>query len=194
MYASREDFFKRVASFFAVNSFEYHEIMRAHDFVEKIFEGDFREDDSPYIEHLRGTALIVLYSGATDHKVIIAALLHDVLENHPEKCSPKKIKKEFGARVVFLVKFVTKPLVSDYPIKEERDHVFHCRFCFATSETILLKLGDRLHNVLTLGDCLPDKRRRTIKDTWRYYVPFAEERGILYEELKEALIKAEKMK
>lgn len=194
VYVSREDFFKRIASFFAVNSFEYREITCAHDFVEKIFEGDFREDDSPYVEHLRGTALIVLCWDTVSYHVVVAALLHDVVENHPEKCSLKRIKKEFGARVAFLVKYVTKPTESEYSTKEERDHVYHCRFCFATIETILLKLADRLHNVLTLGACPPDKRQRTIRDTWRYYMPFAEEWGILYEELKEALIKAEKMK
>lgn len=194
VYVSREDFFKRVTSFFAVNNLAYREILRAHDFAEKIFEGDFREDDSPYIEHLRGTALIVLYFEVVDYEVIVAGLLHDVLENHPEKCSLKRIKREFGSRVAFLVKYVTKPSLSDYLTKDERDHVYHCRFCFALREVILLKLADRLHNILTLGACDPKKRQRKIDETRRYYMPFADEHRILYEELNEALLRVEQMK
>lgn len=193
MSENRESFFKRIARLFPTLSQQYQAILRAYDAAEEAFKDDVREEGVQYFEHLRGVALILLYLRVSDHELIIAALLHDILEDHPELWPLERIRREFGEQVALLVEYLTKPSESEYATKEERDHVYHCRFCIAPREFFLIKLADRLHNILTLAACSPEKRRRKIEETWRYYMPFAEEHFILYYELEEALMRAEQM-
>ena len=193
MSENRDSFFKRIARLFPTLSPQYQAIEKAYKAAKDAFHDDVREDGVRYFEHLRGVALILLYLRVSDHELIIAALLHDILEDHPELWPLERIRKEFGERVALLVEYLTKPPESEYSTKEERDHVYHCRFCIAPREFFLIKLADRLHNILTLAACTPEKRRRKIEETWRYYMPFAEENFILYYELEEALMRAEQM-
>lgn len=190
---NRESFFKRIALIFPTLDPRYKAIEKAYKDAKDAFREDIREGGVRYFEHLRGVALILLYLRVTDYELIIAALLHDIVEDHPEIWSLERVRREFGERVALLVEYLTKPPESEYRTKEDRDHVYHCRFCIAPRDFFLIKLADRLHNVLTLDSCSPEKRQRKIIETWRYYMPFAEEHFILYYELEEALMLAEKM-
>jgi (p)ppGpp synthase/HD superfamily hydrolase len=57
----------------------------------------------------------------------------------------------------------------------------------AGSEFFLIKLPDRLHNLVTLWDCAESKRERKITETELFYLPFAEQHGILIHELEESI-------
>lgn len=184
---NRETFFKRIAEFYPRLDHRYISIERAYNIAKEAFHEDKRDDGERYFEHLRAVALIVLYLRVTDYEMIIAALLHDIVEDHPKEWPIERVEKEFGRRVAWLVQYCTKPSLEECGSKEEQDRIYHRRFIEATREFFLIKLADRLHNVLTLGTCKLEKRKRKVAETEQFYMPHAEKHFILYYELKEAL-------
>lgn len=185
---NRESFFKRISEFFPSLDPRYIAIERAYNIVKEAFREDKRDDGVRYFEHLRAVALIVLYMRVVDFEIIIAALLHDLFEDHPEKWPIERIRKEFGDRVALLVQYCSKPQLEECGgSKDEQDRIYHRRFTQAMRDFFLIKLADRLHNVLTLGTCKLEKRVRKVAETWQHYMPHAEKHFILYYELKEAL-------
>ncbi len=194
---NRESFFKEIAQLFPTLSKEYKAIKEAYEVAELTFLDKKREDNiTPYFNHLHYAALIVLYLQVTDHEVIIFTLLHDICEDYPKLWPLSRLKEKFGERVAYLVECGTKPPIkkdaSDEE-KKERDHRHYCRFCHHPREFFIGILSERLHNVLTLGACSPEKRKRKIDETRRYYMPFAADHIILFRELKEALENAERL-
>jgi len=193
--ADRESFFKRIALFLPTMDDRYQLIKKAYDVAEKEFENRFRDNGDRYFEHLRAVALILIdYLRIKDHNLIVAALLHDIVEDIPE-WTIKRVKLEFGVEVAKLVEWLTKP-AQEFPQKEERDKAYHKRFDSAPREFFLIKLPDRLHNMITLwgikGKDYQEKKARKIEETKRYYLPFAERHLILLHELEEAIENLEK--
>lgn len=184
---NRESFFKRIAEFYPSLDPRYKDIERAYKAAKGAFREDKREDGVRYFEHLRAVALIVLYLRVTSHHLIIAALLHDIVEDHPEKWPIERVVDEFGIEVARIVQYCSKPPLTDCATKEEQDRIFHRCFIQGPREFFQIKLPDRLHNTITLNSCSLEKRRRKVAETWQFYMPYAEKHGILYYELKEAL-------
>lgn len=184
---NRETFFARIALFFPVLDYRYKEIERAYNLVKEEFRDIMREDGQRYFEHLRAVALIlIVHLRVKDYRLIIAALLHDLVEDRPERWTIQRVRAEFGDEVALLVDFLTKherPGMTD----EECVDAYHRRFRFAPRGFFLIKLADRLHNLITLWACSPEKRRRKIAETRDHYLFWAEEHCILIHEIEGAI-------
>lgn len=191
---NRESFFDRIALFLPRSDPRFKSIERAYDVAKDAFRGKFRDNcEERYFEHLRAVALILVeYLRVKDHELIIAALIHDIVEDIPY-WTIERVRLEFGDRVAYLVDYMSKPALKNYTSKVLRNRAYHDRFAFAPREFFLLKLADRLHNVITLAGCAPEKRRRKIEETKLHYLPYAEIHLILLHELEEAIAWAESL-
>lgn len=183
----RKSFFRRIALHYPTLDWRYKLIEQAYNDAKDAFRGKLRDDkQTRYFEHIRAVALIVLeYLRISDHEIIIAALLHDIVEDVPA-WTIERVRLKYGDRVAMLVEYLTKPH-REYPNKIERERVYHTRFEAAPREFFFIKLADRLHNMLTLYSCPEEKRRRKIEETRRYYLPHAWKHLILAHEIEWAL-------
>jgi guanosine-3',5'-bis(diphosphate) 3'-pyrophosphohydrolase len=189
---NRETFFRRISFFFPTTDWRYRLILKAYDTAKDAFRGKYRDDGKTrYFEHIRAVALILLdYLRVRDYRLIVAALLHDIVEDIPS-WTIERVEVEFGLEVALLVEYMTKPSVSSKD-KSESDDIYNSRFRFAPRSFFLLKLADRLHNLLTLWNCTKEKRTRKIEETKKYYLPYAEQHFILYYEILDAIDMLEK--
>lgn len=132
-----------------------------------------RESGERYFEHPRATAIILADElGITDIELIIAALLHDMLEDS-FLLTPWRIKLIFGDRVSSLVSAMTKPNKNDARFNSdgERNSFYFQQLKKAGSDAKILKLADRLHNLRTLDSCLLEKRQRKAKEVKIFSLP-----------------------
>ena len=145
----------------------------AYDMAKYGHRNQFRESGARYFEHLRATAIILVDEfGITDVELIIAALLHDMLEDS-FLLTPERIRITFGDRVSMLVATVSKPKKGDPRFKSdsERHKWYFEQIANSCVEAKLLKLADRLQNVRTLGSCSLEKQKRKIVETREVYIP-----------------------
>lgn len=182
---NRATFFARIAQIYPTRDPRYKEIERAYNAAKDAFRGKNREGGERYFEHLRAVALIlIVYLRIKDHRIICAALLHDVVEDI-EHWTIARVAAEFGDYVALLVEYLTKPPLELYGgSKALRDKAYHDRFDSAPREFFLIKLADRLHNLITLGACSAEKRARKIEETKLHYLPYAERELILLHEIE----------
>ena len=188
-HPDRQSFFNRVNQLYPPGSNEQQLIARAYDTAKDAFRHEKREGTGErYFEHLRSVALIVMrYLRITDHEIIAAALLHDLLEDIPE-WTHERLAFNFTPRVANLVWWVTKPSADRYDgDKEARNRSYHRQLWRAPREAILIKMPDRLHNLITLWDVDEAKQRRKVQETQDFYLPLAEENTLLIQELEDAL-------
>jgi guanosine-3',5'-bis(diphosphate) 3'-pyrophosphohydrolase len=114
-----------------------------------------------------------------DAESIVAALLHDVIEDTPT--AKHQIAQEFGERVAELVDGVSKLDQINFDNKAEAAAASFRKMIMAMVKDIrvmLIKLADRLHNMRTLGVMPPHKRRRIARETLEIYAPIAMRLGI----------------
>lgn len=145
----------------------------AHDLAEFGHSQQFRDSGEKYFTHVRATAIILVDElQITDVDLIIAALLHDMLEDN-HLLTSERIRLVFGDRVSMFVSTMTKPKKSDPRFDSDRErHLWYFEQIKSTSPEIkLLKLADRLQNMRTLGYCDPEKQNRKIVETIEVYVP-----------------------
>jgi GTP pyrophosphokinase len=189
---TRQHFFGRIACFLPNRDPRYREIERAYEFAKDAFREVYRDDGNRYFEHLRATALIVVeYLRVRDYKLIVGALLHDIVEDKDE-WTIERVHREFGHEVALLVQYLTMPSPEELLNCHSREYVYHERLAFAPREFFLIKLPDRLHNILTLDGRPKEKRVAKIEETRRHYMQYAERHNILIHELEHALLLAEK--
>jgi len=188
----REKFFRRIRGYFATLDARYIAIEKAYDDAKDAFREKYRESGERYFEHIRAVALILIdHLRVKDYELIIAALLHDIVEDIPSWTIPR-IRHEYGDTVAYYVELLTKPPLEYFDGDEAaRDEAYHKRFLLAPRAFFLIKLADRLHNVMTLWDSKPEKRQRKILETKLYYMHFAETHFILLHELEAALLELE---
>lgn len=161
------------------------DIERAYQLAERAHEGQMRSSGDPYITHPVAAAHI-LADLHLDHQTIMAALMHDVIEDCD--VSKQDISGEFGETVADLVEGVSKLTQIDFQSKEQAQAENFRKMMMAMTQdirVILIKLADRLHNMQTLGALRPDKRRRIARETLEIYAPIANRLGIY--RLKEQL-------
>lgn len=188
---SRRVFFKRISLFLPEGDPRYKKIKKAYDYAESASDGKLRESGERSFSHSRATALILIsYLKVRDHRLIIAALLHDLVEDYPE-WTVGMIEQKFGKYVAILIDYLTKPPRGRFASKELCNRAYRLQFRFAPRVFFLVKLSDRLHNILTLGACSRMKQIRQIKETRLYYLLYAKKYNILVRELEEALSQAE---
>lgn len=145
----------------------------AYDMAKYGHRNQFREGGERYFEHVRSTAIILIDElGITDVEMIIAALLHDILEDS-FLLTRERIKITFGERAAVLVSGVTKPKKGDLRFSSniERHLFYENQVRNSCVETKLIKVADRLQNLRTLGACSLEKQRRKIQETKDVYFP-----------------------
>ena len=152
-------------------------VQKAYYFARDAHEGQKRKSGEDYITHPLAVAQI-LASMHMDHQCLMAALLHDVIE---DTGVPKHlIAKEFDEEVADLVDGVSK-LVSMFQSRAEAQAENFQKMTLAMAKdirVILVKIADRLHNMRTLGHLAGDKRRRIAKETLEIYAPIANRLGM----------------
>jgi len=154
------------------------EVYRAYLFGAEAHEGQVRLSGEPYIYHPIEAARI-LAGLRLDHKSVMAAILHDVIEDTPTVKA--QIASEFGDEVAELVDGVSKLTQLEFASKEEaRAENFRKMIMAMVRDirVILVKLADRLHNMRTLDVMRPEKRRRIARETLDIYAPIANRLGI----------------
>ena len=152
---------------------------RAYVFAMKMHTAQVRESGDPYFSHpLEVAGILTQYR--LDSATIIAALLHDTVEDTP--ASYMDIKELFGEDVANLVRGVTKLSKVQIHSEESKQAENFQKLVLAISTDIrvlLIKLADRLHNMRTLHFCKKlEKRQRIAKETLEIYVPLAERIGM----------------
>ena len=141
-------------------------------------EGQSRSSGEPYITHPVAVACI-LAEMKLDHETLMAALLHDVIEDTP--ATFQDMEQLFGTSVAELVEGVSKLDKLKFRDKKEAQAENFRKMIMAMVQdirVILIKLADRTHNMRTLGSLRPDKRRRIALETLEIYSPLAHRLGI----------------
>ena len=171
-----EAFGQKLSPYLETN--QIYSVLQAYKFAEQCHEGQIRQTGEPYITHPLAVATI-LAEMHLDHEGIMAALLHDVLEDtHVNK---KELKDLFGNTVADLVDGLTKLDEIETTSRAERQADSFQKMTLAMSKDVrvmLIKLADRLHNMRTLEGLSPEKRRRVARETLEIYAPIAQRLGI----------------
>jgi GTP pyrophosphokinase len=153
-------------------------IRSAYVMAAEAHQGQKRESGEEYIIHPLAVAQI-LYDLGMDTTSIIAALLHDVVED--TETGNEQIQKKFGKEVAVLVDGVTKLSRLAFQNKEEQQMENLRKMFLAMTQdlrVIIIKLADRLHNMRTLKP-LPEERRRHIaRETLEIYAPLTHRLGM----------------
>lgn len=153
-------------------------VRRAYSFSAKAHEGQHRLSGEPYIQHPLEVARI-LAGMHMDHQTLVAAILHDVIED--TATAKEQIKREFGKGVAELVDGVSKLKQIQFDsYAEAQAHNFRKMLMAVAHDirVILVKLADRLHNMRTLGALPPKKRRLIARETLEIYAPIAQRLGM----------------
>lgn len=158
------------------------------NFIIEAHEGQYRKSGEPYCVHPILVASITAHF-SKDEAIIATALLHDVVED--TKYSLEYIKETWGSDIAHMVDGLTK-------IVEIREHEFIAssdasdtkiissaltfrKMLIASIDDVrvlIVKLCDRLHNMLTLGVLPANKQKRIAEETLVVYVPIANRLGI----------------
>jgi len=157
---------------------QVREVYRAYLFGAEAHEGQRRKSGEPYIYHPIAVARI-LAEMRMDYKCLMAALLHDVIEDtHTAK---EQLALAFDQEIADLVDGVSKLTQIDFKSRAEAQAASFQKMLLAMTQdirVILIKLADRLHNMRTLGVMSPEKCRRVSRETLEIYAPIANRLGI----------------
>ncbi len=149
------------------------EVVRAYYFAEQAHYGQTRRSGEPYVTHPLAVAGI-LADMHMDHESLMAALLHDVIED--TGVTKDDISARFGAEVAELVDGVSKLTHVEFDSAEQKQAENFQKMALAMAKdirVILVKLADRLHNMRTLGALNREKIRRIAGETLDIYAPIA---------------------
>ena len=153
-------------------------IREAAEFGASAHKGQKRLSGEPYIAHPVAAAAI-LADLHLDADTIIAAILHDVIEDTP---TPKdQLAARFGADVAEIVDGVTKLDQIKFKSREEAQAERFRKMLLAMVRdlrVILVKLADRTHNMRTIEAMAPARRRAIARETLEIYAPIAERLGL----------------
>lgn len=153
-------------------------VRAAYFFAERAHGSQMRRDGTPYITHPLAVAEI-LSQIHMDHQSLMAAMLHDVIED--TGISKSELAKMFGDEVAELVDGVTKLEKVGHISKAEAQAENLRKMMLAMTRdirVIIVKLADRLHNMRTLDVLKPEKRKRIAQETLDIYAPLANRLGM----------------
>ena len=160
------------------NQEDIDKIRETFEFASSHHEGQYRASEEPYIIHPVEVAKILVEFKADTH-TIMAALLHDILED--TNVTAQEIEEKFGPDVLKLVNGVTKLGKLEFKSKEDRQAENFRKMFVSMAEdvrVILLKLADRLHNMRTLNHMPINKQKRIAQETLEIFAPLANRLGI----------------
>lgn len=153
-------------------------IERAYLLAAEAHRAQKRQTGEPYITHPLAVA-VILAKMRLDQQSIIAAILHDVIEDTP--VGKEQVAEQFGDDVAELVDGVTKLTQMEFTDRAHAQAENFYKMVLATVKdirVILVKLADRLHNMRTLEGLSPIKRHRIAKETLEIYAPIANRLGM----------------
>jgi len=154
------------------------QVKRAYFFAEQAHYGQVRRSGEPYVTHPLAVAG-VLAEMHMDHQSLMAALLHDTIED--TGVTKDDIGAQFGPDVAELVDGVSKLTHIEFDSVELKQAENFQKMALAMARdirVILVKLADRLHNMRTLGVLNRDKMRRIALETLEIYAPIAMRLGM----------------
>ena len=163
-----------------------HKLNKAVEFCIKYHSNQFRKSGEPYAVHPLLVATLVGFLNKNED-MVIAALLHDVIED--TDCEELELENEFGKEVLNLVLGLTKiiEIREDNLISSNSNQnltksalTFRNMLLASTKDpgVLVIKLCDRLHNMLTLDALREDKQKRISEETLVVYAPIAHRLGI----------------
>ena len=153
-------------------------IRRAYEFSAKAHEGQTRRSGEPYLQHPLAVAGILTFL-KLDETAIVAALLHDTLED--TVATQEELQAQFGNEVSHLVEGVTK--IGQLPLQtyEEKQAENFRKMLLSMADDIrvvFIKLADRLHNMRTLEHMSESKQKQIAQETFEIYAPLANRLGM----------------
>jgi GTP diphosphokinase / guanosine-3',5'-bis(diphosphate) 3'-diphosphatase len=157
---------------------EVERIRAAAEFGAEAHKGQKRHSGEPFIAHPVAAAEI-LAELRLDADTIVAAILHDVIEDTP--LAKEDIAARFGAGVAEIVDGVTKLDQIKFKSREEAQAESFRKMVLAMARdlrVILVKLADRTHNMRTIGAMAAPRRRAIARETLEIYAPLAERLGL----------------
>jgi guanosine-3',5'-bis(diphosphate) 3'-pyrophosphohydrolase len=166
---------------------DVQQIEEAYEVARAAHSGQYRQSGEPYITHPLAVAKI-LAEWHLDAQALMAALLHDVVEDTPT--TKTEISKRFGKAVAELVDGVSKIDRIEFATLQHAQAENFRKMLLAMARdvrVILIKLADRLHNMRTLDAVPAEKQERIAKETLDIYAPIANRLGLnaLYFELED---------
>ncbi|MBK8992196.1 MAG: bifunctional GTP diphosphokinase/guanosine-3',5'-bis pyrophosphate 3'-pyrophosphohydrolase [Gammaproteobacteria bacterium] len=153
-------------------------VRRAYYYSEQAHDGQVRRTGQPYVTHPLAVAGI-LADMRMDHQSLMAALLHDVIED--TGIAKEALASQFGTSVAELVDGVSKLSQFETTSRAEAQAENFQKMAMAMARdirVILVKLADRLHNMRTLDVLKPEKRQRIAQETLEIYAPIAQRLGM----------------
>lgn len=168
----------------AILNFDEELVSRAWDFSKTAHGDQPRTSGQPYFSHPVSVAYTLITDVNCDTPTIVAALLHDVVED--TSTTIKDIERQFGSEIAGLVEGVTKLAPLDTPPLKawttERSRVENLLKLFVSIKddprVALIKLADRYHNLITLGALSIDRQRRIAEESLQVFAPLAEALGV----------------
>ena len=160
-------------------SANFQQIRQAYELAREMHGTQMRKDGSPFITHPLAVAQIVAEELHLDSESIIAALLHDTIED--TSATHEQIAKLFSPTVADLVEGVSKLTRVHYTSKEEEQMENLRKMLMAMSKdirVILIKISDRLHNMRTMEYQTPEKQKQKSFETMEIYAPIAHRLGM----------------
>lgn len=158
--------------------FDQEILEKAYNKAVELHGAQLRLSGEPYANHVIKVALLCC-EFKLDFTSVVAALLHDILEDTNYKL--ESLKTEFGLEIASLVEGVTKLSKISLASKEDKqaENLRKLLLAMATDiRVILVKLCDRLHNVMTLHSLPEPKRKRIAEETQEIYAPLANRLGL----------------
>jgi len=152
-------------------------IKEAFEFAKMAHADQKRKSGEPYIIHPIEVAGIVAGELKLGANPVIAAFLHDVVED--TKYTIDDIQKRFGKDVAFLVSVLTKQSKEHYEMSKQVDNYKQMLDSIHYDiRALLIKLADRLHNMRTLGSMPAHKQMKIAGETDFFYAPLANRLGL----------------
>lgn len=152
-------------------------VRAAYNFAAVAHKDQKRKTGEPYIIHPIAVARIVAEEMGLGANPVMAAFLHDVIEDCPYTIDD--IRERFGDDVAFLVGVVTKQKKAKYDKSKQVDNFRQILSSVQFDvRAILMKLADRLHNMRTLSSMRPDKQMKIASETDYFYAPLANRLGL----------------
>ncbi len=166
---------------------DIRQVTAAFEYSRAAHSGQFRKSGEAYIHHpVAVTGILAQWH--LDPQALMAALLHDVVEDTPT--TKDEIGELFGKSVAELVDGVSKLDKMEFQTEEHAQAENFRKMLLAMARdvrVILIKLADRLHNMRTLESMAVEKRRRIAQETLDIYAPIANRLGLnsIYQELED---------
>ena len=157
----------------------FDQIRAAFTYADAHHAGQNRKDGSPFVTHPLAVAQIVAEELHLDTESIVAALLHDTIED--TSATHEEISKLFSPTVADLVEGVSKLTRIHYTSKEEEQMENLRKMLMAMAKdirVILIKISDRLHNMRTMEYQTPEKQKQKSFETMEIYAPIAHRLGM----------------